>query len=108
MHSPGRLVRRLSGSAAMTPPPTTKSNRKSTDVYNECDRFIPSRAASNLEDAFERMESNDPISKQENQGDSDRAFAPMSNLLFSVNLLFDIFHSTNCFVIIFYLHTSLF
>ena len=52
----------------MTPPSTTKSHRKSTEAYSECDRFIPSRAASNLEDAFERMESNDPISRQENQG----------------------------------------
>jgi hypothetical protein len=95
MHSPGRLVRRLSGSAAMTPPSTTKSNRKSTDVYNECDRFIPSRAASNLEDAFERMESNDPISKQENQGDLDHAHAPANTSLCSVNLLtYILFHST--------------
>ena len=71
MHSPSRLVRRLSGSAAMTPPSTTKSHRKSSEAYSECDRFIPSRAASNLEDAFERMESNDPISRQENQGAID-------------------------------------
>ena len=68
IHSPSRLVRRLSGSAAMTPPSTSKSHRKSSEAYSECDRFIPSRAASNLEDAFERMESNDPISRQENQG----------------------------------------
>ena len=98
MHSPGRLVRRLSGSAAMTPPSTTKSLRKSTDVYNECDRFIPSRAASNLEDAFERMESNDPISKQENQGDSDHAYAPVNNPLCSVHL-HDSFNLTNSFIV---------
>lgn len=82
----------------MTPPSTTKSLRKSTDVYNECDRFIPSRAASNLEDAFERMESNDPISKQENQGDSDHAYAPVNNPLCSVHL-HDSFNLTNSFIV---------
>lgn len=95
MHSPGRLVRRLSGTAAMTPPSTSKSLRKSTDVYNECDRFIPSRAASNLEDAFERMESNDPISKQENQGDSLFTVAPLDELLSYV--VYVSFKTTTCF-----------
>lgn len=68
MHSPSRLVRRSSASSAMTPPSSSKPLRKSSEFYSECDRFIPSRVSSNLEDAFERMESNDPTSRQENQG----------------------------------------
>ena len=68
LQSPSRLVRRLSRSITMTPPSSSKSLRKSSEFYSECDRFIPSRAASNLEDAFERMDSNDPTSRQENQG----------------------------------------
>ena len=68
MHSPSRLIRRLSGIS--TPPSQSKSQsklRKNSD-YSECDRFIPSRSASNLEDAFERMESNDPTTRNENSG----------------------------------------
>lgn len=68
MHSPNKLVRRISQG------PTTPSSSKlrtSNESYSECDRFIPSRTASNLEDAFERMESNSPRAKQENQGVMD-------------------------------------
>ena len=49
-------------------PSSSQSNsvRNSTEFYNECDRFIPSRLASNLEDAFSHIDSNDPNFKSEN------------------------------------------
>jgi hypothetical protein len=68
MNTPNKLGRRVSHGAT---PPSSSKLRTSNESYSEFDRFIPSRTASNLEDAFERMESNSPRVKQENQGVMD-------------------------------------
>jgi hypothetical protein len=66
MQSPNKLTRRVSHRT--TPPSKLRTSNESN---SEFDRFIPSRTASNLEDAFERMESSSPRVKQENQGVMD-------------------------------------
>ena len=56
-------------STSSTPTSGTSSLRSSNEFYQgECDRFIPSRSASNLEDAFERMDSYDPLENQSADG----------------------------------------
>ena len=89
-------------SASSTPTSGSSSLRSSAEFYQgECDRFIPSRSASNLEDAFERMDNYDPLESQSADGSHNNQNL-MNNLLRSellgepmVALKADVSNSTN-------------